>query len=91
MLPFEPTVFYGISDQCGPGKIFGSRPARDKVVKQGLLHPGFLVGGRRKNLGVHLNAYLPHCQMASKTLPEGFGGAQPNAGRRKHTQTSATT
>jgi hypothetical protein len=82
MSTFVPHLFYGIDEQCGPGKMFGSRPARDAAVKQGLLDPGFLIGNRRKNTGQQLNDCLTRCQ-TTKALPEGFGGAQPNAGRRK--------
>jgi hypothetical protein len=81
MPAFDPDLFYEIADQVGPGKLFGSRPSRDTAVKQGLLHPGFLIGNRRKNLGQHLIDYLARCRTKPKILPEGFGGAQPGAGR----------
>jgi hypothetical protein len=84
MPAFDPNLWYEISDQVGPGKLFGSRPHRDAEVRRGLLHPGFLIGNRRKNTGEHLNEYLARCQTKPRNdLPAGFGGAQPGAGRRK--------
>jgi len=90
MSVFVPDLWYGISDQVGRGKLFGSVTSRNTAVNKGLLHPGYLINNRRKNSGEHLLAFLARCQTKPKVLPEGFGGRQPGAGRpRKQESASA--
>jgi hypothetical protein len=88
---YVPHHWYGMEEQCGEGGLFNSPQARGSAVRKGLLHPGRLINGRRKNTGAELNSYIAKCPTGPKPLPKGFGGAQPNAGRRKQDQTSAST
>jgi hypothetical protein len=74
-------LWYGIPDQCGPGRLFGSVTARNNAVAKGLLHPGHLINNRRKNTGEQLNDFIARCQTKPKTVPVGFGGKQAGAGR----------
>ena len=88
--PFDPARFYTKKDQCGPDKMFGSETARNTAIAKGLLDPGYLIGGRWINTGRQLNESLRR-HPKKKEVAEGFGGTQPNAGRkRKQDQTSAS-
>jgi hypothetical protein len=78
---YVPDRWYGIPDQVGPGRLFGSLTARNNAVAKELLHPGHLINNRRKNTGEELNAFVDRCQTTPKALPEGFGGRQAGAGR----------
>jgi hypothetical protein len=85
---YIPDLWYPISEQVGPGRLFGSVTSRNSAVAKGLLHPGHLIGGRRKNSGAELNAFIDRCPTAPKTLPAGFGGRQAAAGRPKRDSAS---
>jgi hypothetical protein len=87
---FEPTAFYRTRDQVGKNKLFGSVPGRQAAIRRGELDPGFLVNGCRVNSGQQLNEYLEKVRGLRKVLPEGFGGAQPGAGRPRKQEDSHT-
>jgi hypothetical protein len=92
MSVYVPDLWYGIPDQVGPGKLFGSVTSRNTAVAKGLLHPGYLINNRRKNTGEHLNDFIARCQTKPKSVPAGFGGKQCGAGRpRKQAQAPPPT
>jgi hypothetical protein len=86
--PFNPSQFYDISDQCGPGKLFRSSTGREGAVRRGELDEGYLIGNRRANTGEQLNKYL-EASRRKKVVPPGFGGKVPGAGRKRKNQSNA--
>jgi hypothetical protein len=89
MSVYVPDLWYPVSEQIGPGKLFGSVTSRNSAVTKGLLHPGHLIAGRRKNTGQELNDFVDRCQTKPKALPEGFGGKQPGAGRHRKQESAS--
>jgi hypothetical protein len=82
-------LWYPISEQIGPDRLFGSVTSRNSAVAKGLLHPGHLIAGRRKNTGEELNDFVARCPTAPKALPAGMGGKQPGAGRHRKQESAS--